>query len=128
MAPSINVTPPTKGEVSRVADISQKVERSSISGFDYSRSPFSGELHGKLLETVTEFPVESRHGYHAVASRLPSVKSGQPVAIGPYEFIVQECKGEGAFGKVFSAIKPDFSNPNETIANMGENLFFFCKM
>ena len=124
--PSIHVTPTKATEAGgEDDDLSRKVSQIDLSGFDYTGCPFSSELHGKLLASVDKggFPVAKRHGYHAVSSRTPAVRSGQPVTIGPYEFIVQECKGEGAFGKVFSAIKPDFSNPNETIADMGETEF-----
>ena len=108
MMPSIHVTPtktlsPDLPLGGPELDISRQLGSFSL---DDLGSPFSCELHERLLQGMTAFPVEKRHGYHSLTAKLPTVRTGQPVGIGPYEFIVTECKGEGAYGKVFSAVKP----------------------
>ena len=60
----------------------------------------------------------SRHGYHKLhGERLPAVQKHKEVVIGGGSFLIGECKGEGAYGKVFKAMKTD-SGANETIADM----------
>ena len=82
---------------------------------DYRDCPFSDKLHNVLIKNMD---FTSRHGYFGIDTNMPNVRINQCVNIGQYEFIVTGCKGEGNYGKVFSAVKQDLVNPNETIANM----------
>ena len=111
-------TEPPPPNPSPEEEITQKIGNISICEFDISKAPFSGKLHAKLLENITQNPVEKRHGFFAIDAKVPAIKISKLVRLGPYEFIVTECKGEGAFGKVYSAVKEDAANPNETIADM----------
>ena len=60
-----------------------------------------------------------RHGYQKLhGERLPAVQKLKEVVIGGGSFLIGECKGEGAYGKVFKAMKTDEGAANETIADM----------
>ena len=48
--------------------------------------------------------------------KLPTVRTHKEVVFGGASFLIGECKGEGAYGKVFKAMKSD--NKDETIADM----------
>ena len=62
-------------------------------------------------------PLWSRHGYHKLSGeKLPAVRTHKEVVFGGASFLIGECKGEGAYGKVFKAMKSD--NKDETIADM----------
>ena len=73
-------------------------------------------LQQKLLGQIPT-PLWSRHGYHKLSGeKLPAVRTHKEVVFGGASFLIGECKGEGAYGKVFKAMKSD--NKDETIADM----------
>ena len=64
-------------------------------------------------------PVKVRHGYKRIRGCVPLIKPNSVIAVADTEFMIQESKGEGGYGKVFKALKKDDgANPNETIANI----------
>lgn len=73
-------------------------------------------MQQKLLGQIPT-PLWSRHGYHKLSGeKLPAVRTHKEVVFGGASFLIGECKGEGAYGKVFKAMKSD--NKDETIADM----------
>ena len=64
-------------------------------------------------------PLSQRHGYNKIESHVPRVQSNREVQVGENSFLVGECKGAGAYGKVFKAMKRDSEDSfNSTIADM----------
>ena len=83
---------------------------------DSIQDPFDEALQQKLLGQIPT-PLWSRHGYHKLSGQnLPAVRTHKEVTFGGASFLIGECKGEGAYGKVFKAMKSD--NKDETIADM----------
>ena len=95
-----------------------EVSRLAISAIemDSIQDPFDEALQQKLLGQIPT-PLWSRHGYHKLSGQnLPAVRTHREVMLGGASFLIGECKGEGAYGKVFKAMKSD--NKDETIADM----------
>ena len=89
-------------------------------------------MQQKLLGQIPT-PLWSRHGYHKISGeKLPAVRTHKEVVFGGNSFLIGECKGEGAYGKVFKAMKSD--NKDETIADMDvvvkvhSNVFIFHQL
>jgi len=81
-------------------------------------NPFDSSMQRHLLTSI-RVPLSNRHGYYQQNTKIPNIKANSTTKIGPTIFSVKECKGEGAYGKVFRASRPqDDVNPNETIAEM----------
>ena len=80
--------------------------------------PFDPQIHSALLKSVVKISVEKRHGYVALDNqKMPSIRANSTVTLGDSEFFCMESIGEGAYGKVFKAMKCN-SNTNDTITDM----------
>ena len=67
--------------------------------------PFDPQIHAKLLELIS-IPVGKRHGYISLENqKMPCIRPHSNVLIGEFEFFCMESKGEGAYGKVFKAMR-----------------------
>ena len=67
--------------------------------------PFDPQIHAKLLDLIS-IPVGKRHGYISLENqKMPCIRPHSNVMIGEFEFFCMESKGEGAYGKVFKAMR-----------------------
>ena len=67
--------------------------------------PFDPQIHARLLDLIS-IPVGKRHGYISLENqKMPCIRPHSNVLIGEFEFFCMESKGEGAYGKVFKAMR-----------------------
>jgi len=81
-------------------------------------NPFDVSIQKNLLSNI-DVPVSKRHGYYLLSENIPHIRINCNVKIGPTIFNIKECKGEGAYGKVYRASALQANDYlNETIAEM----------
>ncbi len=96
-------------------ELTRNISRLSLLELQDIQDPFDEALQMLLLSRI-QMPVSQRHGYHRVASKMPVIGPNREVAIADGTFLTGACKGVGAYGKVFKAMKK--GDANETIADM----------
>merc|ERR1719357_1306563 len=82
------------------------VEMADSLSLDESVDPFHPETHALLLSKLPN-TITSLHGYVQFEGRLPHVRVKSIVTLGDDVFYVSECKGEGAYAKVYAAQRQD---------------------
>jgi hypothetical protein len=103
-------------------DVANEVSRLTITTMDMGavQDPFDEAMQMQLLDQIP-MPLTRRHGYHRLTGQnMPAFKTNREVRIGTVDFLIGELKGEGAYGKVFKAMKREEGDdaPNETISDM----------
>ncbi len=111
----------TPREIEEDLEVSGDLSRLAITTMDMAavQDPFDEAMQKQLLAQIPQ-PLWQRHGYHRISGKnVPSIRTHQEVRVGSYDFLIGECKGEGAYGKVFKAMKKeDCGGANETISDM----------
>lgn len=101
-------------------DLTEQVLETSIANMSLQSAdlnPFDSVLHAALLKKIAE-PVESRHGFVQLKhEKLPVFRLQSNVQLGPHQFSIMECKGEGGYGKVFKAMISN-ADGNDTVADL----------
>jgi len=82
------------------------VEMADSLSLDEYVDPFHPETHALLLSKLP-ISITSLHGYVQFEGRLPQVRVKSIVTLGDDVFYVSECKGEGAYAKVYAAQRQD---------------------
>ena len=103
------VSPPPALELTdaNMEDLASQATNLSIDDVKEDLDPFHPDTH-KLWLSKLKKTVRSYHGYvDSRTSKMPSIRSRATVSLGPDVFLVQECKGEGGYAKVWSASRQD---------------------
>ncbi len=98
-------------------ELTKNITRLSVLDLADIQDPFDEALQILLLSRA-RMPVSQRHGYRRVRSKLPPIGANREVSVADGVFLTGACKGVGAYGKVFKAMKRCSDDANETIANM----------
>ena len=104
------VTPPPELDLTNdMEDLASKATNLSIDHMNDKEEldPFHPETH-KLWLSQLKNPVHKLHGYvDSRSTKMPIIKARATVSLGSDVFLVQECKGEGGYAKVWSAVRQD---------------------
>ena len=100
------------------SSLSASVSRLNLTSLDSVQDPFDEALQVALLSKIP-VGLSQRHGYVRIGEEVPRVRSNKEVQVGENAFLVGECKGAGAYGKVFKAMRKSCADSfNSTIADM----------
>lgn len=79
---------------------------------EYRANPFLPSVHLKILARLSK-PIHERTGYCTIDTPVPTIKSNQVLSISPHCFVVKEFKAEGAYGRVYKALRTNMDGANE---------------
>ncbi|CAB4064688.1 BUB1 [Lepeophtheirus salmonis] len=83
-------------------------------------NPFNEKVQRDILRSL-KTPLTERHGFSYSEELMPKISSNSVVKIGKQFFGIKSFVGEGAFGKIFKAVRHN-NKVNDTICEM--NLIF----
>ena len=103
--PGLDVTGPPPLDMSGIQEdgLSQRTANLSL---DESVDPFHPSTQCSLLASL-KIPLSSYHSYRPQGVSMPSIRVGGTISLDEDVFSIYECKGEGAYAKVYAATRQD---------------------
>jgi len=90
----------------------KKYREMPLSSEEYRANPFLPSVHLKILARLSK-PIQQRNGYCMIDAAVPTIKSNQVLTISPHCFMVKEFKAEGAYGRVYKALRTNVDGVND---------------
>ena len=116
-AAGLSLNPSARPSLTAVQPPTPVARASAVLTAGVDIDPFAPEVHNQLMSQLAR-PVDRRHGYLEMGTRLPVVRVGSLLNLGQDKFFVTALKGEGGFAKVFSATREDETGLDSTIAGI----------